>query len=200
MLLDVLQAGEGVLRRPARPLAIEDIPGRPIQELIGHMRDTMRQAPGVGLAAPQVGIPLQIAVIEDRADILESLDPAILAETERRPVPFHVIINPAITLGEETVEFFEGCLSVARFGALVPRARYVSVDCWNERAERVHIEAAGWYARILQHEIDHLNGCLYLDRMRTRSFMTVENYGKYWKGRSVAEMRQALESEEAAGG
>ncbi len=175
------------------PVAIGDIPRPPIQQLIEHMRDTMREAPGVGLAAPQIGIPLQVAVIEDRADLLKDLDPALLAETERRPVPFHVIINPTITLGEETVEFFEGCLSVARFGALVPRSRRVTVECWNERAEPVRIEASGWYARILQHEIDHLYGRLYIDRMRPRTFMTVDNFGKYWKDKRVAEILREFE-------
>jgi peptide deformylase len=196
MLLNVLQVGEAVLRRRAKALSIEEIRSPPIQQLIEHMRDTMREAPGVGLAAPQIGIPLQLAVIEDRAELLQDIAPEWLAETERRPVPFHVIINPAITLGEERVEFFEGCLSVARFGALVPRARQVTVECWNDRAEPVRIEAAGWYARVLQHEIDHLHGCLYVDRMRTRSFMTVENYGRYWKNVPMAEIRRALEAEE----
>ena len=107
-------------------------------------------------------------------------------------MPFHVIVNPSITLGEETVEFFEGCLSVSKFGALVPRARKVTVDCWNERAERVRIEASGWYARILQHEIDHLRGRLYIDRMHSRTFMTVENFGRYWKDRPVADIRRIL--------
>jgi peptide deformylase len=198
MTLNVLQVGEAVLRRRAKPLAIEDILRPPIQQLIEHMRDTMREAPGVGLAAPQIGIPLQIAVIEDRADLLQEIDPKWLAETERGPVPFHAVINPSITLGEETVEFFEGCLSVARFGALVARARQVTVECWNERAEPVRIEASGWYARILQHEIDHLNGWLYVDRMRSRSFMTVENYGRYWKDVPMAEIRRVLGAEEGA--
>ena len=198
MTLNVIQVGEAVLRRRAKPLAIEDILRPPIQQLIEHMRDTMREAPGVGLAAPQIGIPLQIAVIEDRADLMQELDPKWLAETERGPVPFHAVINPTITLGEETVEFFEGCLSVARFGALVARARQVTVECWNERAEPVRIEASGWYARILQHEIDHLNGWLYVDRMRSRSFMTVENYGRYWKDVPMAEIRRVLGAEEGA--
>jgi peptide deformylase len=196
MLLNVLQVGEAVLRRRAKALSIEEIRSPPIQQLIEHMRDTMREAPGVGLAAPQIGIPLQLAVIEDRAELLQDIKAEWLAETERRPVPFHVIINPTVTLGEGTVEFFEGCLSVARFGALVARARQVTVECWNERAEPVCIEASGWYARILQHEIDHLSGCLYVDRMRPRSFMTVDNYGRYWKDVPMAEIRRALEREE----
>jgi peptide deformylase len=196
MLLTVLQVGEAVLRQRARPLAIDEIRSPPIQQLIERMRETMREAPGVGLAAPQIGVPLQLAVIEDREELLKDVAPGRLAETERQPVPFHTIINPTITLGAETVEFFEGCLSVARFGALVARARRATVDCWNERAEPVHIEANGWYARILQHEIDHLNGWLYVDRMQSRSFMTVDNYTRFWKDLPISEIRRALRAEE----
>ena len=166
MLLNVLQVGEAVLRRRARPLAIDEIRSPAIQQLIEDLRDTMREAPGVGLAAPQVGVSLQLAVIEDRAELMKDLAAERLDELGRQPVGFHAIVNPTITLGEETVEFFEGCLSLAKFGAVVARARRVTVECWNERAERVRIEADGWYARILQHEIDHLNGCLYIDRMQ----------------------------------
>jgi peptide deformylase len=142
----------------------------------------MYAAPGVGLAAPQVGLPLQIAVIEDRAEYTKDASEESLAARGRRPVPFHVIINPRIvTHNGPVVEFFEGCLSVAGFSAVVSRASSVVVECLNEKAEPVQIEASGWYARILQHEIDHLNGVLYIDRMITRSFTTMENFNQYWK-------------------
>ena len=192
MVLHVLQAGEPELRQAARPLTSDEVRGAAIQELIEHMRETMRAAPGVGLAAPQIGASIQLAVIEDPADNRLEMSAERLAELERRPVPFHVIINPAISLGEETVEFFEGCLSVARFGAAVSRARSVVVECWNERAEPVRIEATGWYARILQHEIDHLHGRLYIDRMDPRSFTTLENHHRYWRDKPMAEIRAAL--------
>src|SRR5512140_378716 len=107
MLLNVVQVGEPVLRQRARPLAIDEIQSPAIQQLLENMRDTMREAPGVGLAAPQIGIPLQLAVIEERAELLQDVSAQWLAETERGPVPFHAIINPTITLGEERVEFFE---------------------------------------------------------------------------------------------
>ena len=118
-----------------------------------------------------------------------------MAEREREPVPFHVIINPVITsYGDQTAEFFEGCLSVAGFAALVPRAAWIRVECWNEAAEPIVIEARGWYARILQHEIDHLNGTLYLDRMWPRSFTTIQNATRYWDAKSAAEVRAELEA------
>jgi peptide deformylase len=182
MILKIRQTGEPVLRQHARPLLSDEILGRNIQELIESMHETMHDAPGVGLAAPQVGMPLQVVVVEDQPRFLEKLASEELAERERGAVPFHVLINPAITAtGSEAVEFFEGCLSVAGFTAKVPRARAVRVECLNERAERVVIDATGWYARILQHEIDHLHGTLYIDRMNPRSFSTLDNHTRYGK-------------------
>jgi peptide deformylase len=152
------------------------------------MRETMHDAPGVGLAAPQVGLPIQLVVIEDKLELIQKLPPQQVAERERRLVPFHVVINPKLVVeGSETVEFFEGCLSVTGFTAIVPRARCVRVDCLNERAEPVAIKAEGWYARILQHEIDHLQGILYIDQMKSRSFSTVDNHARHWKDKSIAE-------------
>jgi len=183
-MLEIVQVGDPVLRKTARPLSVEEIGSEGVQNLIASMWDAMRTAPGVGLAAPQVGISLQLAVIEDRPEYLTELSAEALERRGRRPVPFHVVINPRLSLGDESVDFFEGCLSLAGFTAVTPRARSVRVECLNERAEPTVIEAEGWYARILQHEIDHLNGHLYIDRMRLRSFSTVENYRLHWKDRS----------------
>src|ERR1700683_3394286 len=145
------------------------------------MRETMHDAPGVGLAAPQIGMPLELAVIEDREEYIDKLTPEHSAARHRSAVAPHVIINPRLTLETRTVEFFEGCLSLPGFAAIVPRALAVRVDCLNERAEPVTIHARGWYARILQHEIDHLHATLYIDKMHPRSFMTMENFNRYWK-------------------
>jgi len=192
MILKIRQAGELVLRQKSRPLAVEDIGSPYVQVLIESMRETMHDAPGVGLAAPQIGIPLQLVVIEDTVEAIQRLSPEQAAERERRPVPFQVLINPILTILEGTAEFFEGCLSVAGFTAIVPRATKVHVEAFNENAERVIIDAAGWYARILQHEIDHLGGVLYIDRMNPRSFATQDNYFRIWKDKSIPQVTQAL--------
>ncbi len=193
MRLKIVQVGERVLREQARPLSPQEIGSEVIRQLIESMRETMRDAPGVGLAAPQVGLPLQLAVIEDRAEYHRSATPEQLAERERVPVEFHVIINPRIELLERpTIEHFEGCLSVSGYSAIVPRARRVRVDCLDEDGNARRIEALGWYARILQHEIDHLQGRLYIDHMHARSFMTVDNMTRYWKDLPIAEVRSAL--------
>ena len=195
MKLKILQVGEAVLRQKARELTRDEILSPNIQQIIELMRETMRDAPGVGLAAPQVGLPIQLAVIEDREEYQKAVSSEILTERARQPVPFHVIVNPKITLGSEQVEFFEGCLSMAGFSALVPRASEARVEALNERAEPVVIGAQGWYARILQHEIDHLYGMIYVDRMKTRSLMTNENLMRYWKDKRIDEVRSELDFE-----
>ena len=180
MTLEIVQAGDPVLRKVARELSIDEIKDASTQRLILQMRDTMRAAPGVGLAAPQIGESIQLAVIEDRVNYIADIPDEELAVRQRSPVDFHVIINPKLTIiGESSIEFFEGCLSVEGFAAVVRRGTSVRVECLNERAEPITINAEGWYARILQHEIDHLNGTLYIDRMQTRTFTTVENANRF---------------------
>src|SRR5258708_34411415 len=159
------------------------------------MRDTMRNAPGVGLAAAQVGVPLQLAVIEDREEYHRKLAPAQLSERQRRPIPFHVIINPRIVSADYTaLEFFEGCLSVPGYSAIVPRARAVTVEYLDGHAESKRVDAVGWYARILLHEIDHLAGVLYVDRMHTRTLTTLENLERFWKDLPTSDVLAKLKS------
>jgi len=182
MKLKIVQAGEPVLRERGRELTKDEIKSSEVQQLIELMRDTMHEAPGVGLAAPQVGVSIQLAVIEDQPEYLAHHSAEGLAALQRSAVPFHVIINPKLTLlGNESAQFFEGCLSVEGYQAIVDRALNVRVECLNERGEEITINAHGWYARILQHEIDHLNGTLYIDRMKTRTFTTSENLLRFGK-------------------
>ena len=193
MILKIRAAGEPVLRERARPLRPEEVLLSSTQELITSMRETMHDAPGVGLAAPQIGLPLQLAVIEDREEYMKDLSPEMLAERERKPVAFEVIINSVLTLESPLeVEFFEGCLSLPGLVALVPRARKVKVECLDAQGKAKVIRASGWHARILQHEIDHLSGALYVDRMRSVSLSTVENFTRHWKGKSIPEVRRLL--------
>jgi peptide deformylase len=193
ILLPIVQAGELVLRKPARALRPNEVRSREIRELIQQMKETMYDAPGVGLAAPQIGQSIQLAVIEDRPEYIKDWTPEQLAERERESVPFHVIINPKITLlGEERVDALEGCLSLENLMALTPRARKVRVECVDEKGEPKIIEASGWYARILQHEIDHLAGTMYVDHMYPRTLMTVENFSQHWKDKTLSELKEAL--------
>ena len=194
MKLKIVQAGDPVLRKQSRPLTKDEIRSPSIQLLIDLMRNTMREAPGVGLAAPQIGKSIQLAVIEDRAEYLTRLSEDEIAETQRSAIPFHVIINPKLTiLGKSSAQFFEGCLRVAGYQAVVDRALNVRVECLNEQGEKITIKAQGWYARILQHEIDHLNGTLYIDRMKTRTLTTGENMTKFWNDQSIEQVLTELE-------
>ena len=194
MKLKIVQAGDPILRKQSRVLSKDEIGSPSLQHLIELMRDAMRDAPGVGLAAPQIGESIQLAVIEDRAGYIADLPADELAERQRAAIPFHVIINPRLTFFDDSsAEFFEGCLSVAGFSAVVDRALNVRVECLNERGDEVTINAQGWYARILQHEIDHLNGILYIDRMKTRTLTSSENMLRFWRDQSIEQVLAELE-------
>jgi peptide deformylase len=182
-----------VLRQQARALSVEEIASPRIQQLIADMRDTMRAAPGVGLAAPQIGESLQLVVIEDPPQYHSKISATELAAREREAVAFHVLVNPVLTVrSDEVVHAFEGCLSFAGFNMVVPRARKVRVEALDEHGQRVVKVASGWYARILQHEVDHLHGVVCCDRMESRTLSTAENFDEHWTGKSVAEVRAAV--------
>ena len=186
MRLKIAHIGEPVLRDIARPLTQDEIGSNRIRELVEYMRETLSDAPGVGLAAPQVGEPLQLLIVEDKAEYQTGLTNDELKERDRKPVPFHVLINPRLELVTPSdLSFYEGCLSLPGFGAVVPRARKVIVDAFDDQGNAVHIEAEGWYSRILQHEIDHLNGTIYIDRMHSRSFSSMDNYTRFWKSKPI---------------
>ncbi len=193
MLLKIVQTGHPVLRQVGRTLTKKEILSAEIQQLIELMRETMHDAPGVGLAAPQVGLSLQLTVIEDDPGALEGAPEEMKKAQERQGVPFHVVINPKIEATDSAaVVNFEGCLSLSGFSALVPRARGVHVEALDHKGNPVKIDATGWYARILQHEIDHLYGRLYIDHMLTRSFTTNENASRYLEEMSVHELARKL--------
>ena len=185
------------MRASARELSREEILSDKTRELIEHMRETMRHAPGVGLAAPQVGVSVQLAVIEDREEYHKKLTREQLSARERQPVRFQVIINPRIVTSEgPNLEFFEGCLSVAGYSAIVPRARTIRVEYLDEFAQSRRVHAIGWYARILQHEIDHLAGTLYLDRMKVRTFTSLDNLERLSKDLPASEVQARLNLDE----
>lgn len=191
--LKIVQVGDAVLRQKAKELSVAEIKSREIQDLIEWMRETMYDAPGVGLAAPQIGSSLQIAVIEDKAEYMRDAPANAIKERERTPVPFHVLINPKLRLlPGPPVEFFEGCLSLHAFTAVVPRSRKVRVDYLDHKGDAKSVEAAGWYARILQHETDHLQGTVYIDRMHQRTFMGMENFNRYWKDKGMDQVKKLI--------
>ena len=196
----IVQAGTPVLRAPAAPVPPEDFGGSKLKSLVAVMVEVMRSAPGVGLAAPQIGVGLQVIVLEDREALMARLSPEERAERGRAPVPLTAIINPTLTArggslitatGAGRATFFEGCLSVAGYMALVERDLRVEVTGVDPDGAPIRWEAEGWPARILQHEVDHLRGVLYVDRMLTRSLCSNDE-AAHWLKRPLDEIRAAF--------
>lgn len=170
----VVQIGDPVLRRTAEPYDGQ-LPDALLRDLLDAM---FRHLPGVGvgLAAPQVGIPLALAVIEDPAEV----PPELAAERERPPLPPLELVNPIVTpLGSRYHAFNEGCLSVEGLTAVVARHAQVRLAALDGGGRAYELELSGWPARIAQHETDHLNGVLYLDRAEPRSLSTVANHERF---------------------
>ena len=151
-LMDIKTIPDPVLRRKAQPVSkISD----ETRELIDNMVDTMREAPGVGLAAPQVGISQRIIVVEYTTN----------EEEEDAPKKLYAFVNPEIKiLDDEKVKGIEGCLSLPGLLGEVDRSFKVSVKGLNRQGNRIRIKAEGWLARIFQHEIDHLDGVVFTDK------------------------------------
>ncbi|MFN2216121.1 MAG: peptide deformylase [Anaerolineales bacterium] len=151
-LMEIKTIPDPVLRRKAQPVSkISD----ETRELIDNMVDTMREAPGVGLAAPQVGISQRIIVVEYTTN----------EEEEDAPKKLYAVVNPEIKiLDDEKVKGIEGCLSLPGLLGEVDRSFKVSVKGLNRQGNRIRIKAEGWLARIFQHEIDHLDGVVFTDK------------------------------------
>lgn len=185
----IVQTGASVLRSPAREVDPAFVGTREFRELTATMIEVMRKAPGVGLAAPQIGRDLRIVVLEDKKELIEKISPREREERLREPFATRILVNPVLTLeGTEKATFFEGCLSVHGYVALVERNLEVTVRYLDENGAAQEWRARGWPARILQHEVDHLNGTLYVDRMRTRTFSTQEHARELYAGKPIDEV------------
>ncbi|HVY49602.1 MAG TPA: peptide deformylase [Minicystis sp.] len=191
----IVQTGHPVLRNAARPVPPEMLGSAELASLVRTMIEVMRNAPGVGLAAPQIGVPLRVVVMEDAEELMQRLSDDERAERGRTPLPLTVLVNPEMRpVGDAQATFFEGCLSVGGYMALVERRLEVEVKGLDEKGKPVAFTARGWPARIVQHELDHLDGTLYVDRMITRSFCENGEMKARWLGRSVDEVRAALKA------
>ncbi|MBQ0851794.1 peptide deformylase [Streptomyces sp. NPDC057621] len=186
--LPIVAAGDPVLRGAAEPFDGQLDPAL-LARFVAALRDTMHAAPGVGVAAPQVGIPLRIAVIEDPAPV-----PDEIREVRGRvPLPFRVLVNPVYEpVGTARAAFFEGCLSVPGWQAVVARPAEVRLLARDEHGGPVDEVFTGWPARIVQHETDHLDGTLYLDRAELRSLSSNEAMAQRWAQPTPAEAAKGL--------
>lgn len=194
----IVQAGHPALRRPADLVDPGEITTKEMQALVRRMVDSMRRAPGVGLAAPQLGVSLRVIVLEDSDKLMGRLSPEERALRARVPWPLTVVFNPELRfVGDGRATFFEGCLSVEGYSALVERAFEVEVRGLGPEGEPVVHRASGWPARIFQHEVDHLDGALYVDRMLSRTFGNNDEVSLRWSKRPVAETVSELAANDA---
>jgi peptide deformylase len=170
-ILKVARLGHPVVRTPARDLALDELRSPEIQRLIDDMKETMHEYEGVGLAAPQIHLSLRLAVIEVGASDARA----------EGAVPFTVLANPVLRpLGEDMVGGWEGCLSIPDLRGLVPRAQRVRLEALDRDGRPYLLEAAGFFARVIQHECDHLDGRVYLDRMENlKSLSFLQEFRTY---------------------
>jgi peptide deformylase len=174
-ILKVARLGHPVLRQVAAPVPLKEIRSAETQRLIDDMVETMREYNGAGLAASQVHTLKQICVIE-------------VTQNPRYPeapsIPLTVLVNPVVTpLTDEMDEGWEGCLSVPDMRGIVPRYASVRLEAHDREAGRIDLVAKEFFARVIQHETDHLNGIVYLDRMKDLSTLThLAEWNRYWLG------------------
>jgi peptide deformylase len=183
-ILKIARMGHPVLRAKTRALHPSEIRTPKIQQLIDDMFETMTEYQGVGLVASQIHESLRLFVAGFAPAPGEEDD-----EMER--VPLMALINPEITpVGAETVDDWEGCLSIPDIRGKVPRARQIVVRAFDRRGKRLEIRASNFTARVIQHETDHLNGVLFFDRMKALETLTfLEEFGRYWSERGAASVK-----------
>lgn len=182
MLLKIYQTGQPILRKRAKVIGKDTLAAKPTQELIDLMIATLRDSPGVGLAAPQIGEPLRLFIVEDLAKYHGHAPKELLKAQAREPIALKVFVNPELeVIEQDEALFFEGCLSVDGYVAAVPRAKSVRIKALDRHGKPITYTAHGWFARILQHETDHLNGSLLIDRMKVKSFMSLKNFNNLWR-------------------
>jgi peptide deformylase len=175
-ILKVARLGHPVLRKVTQNVSQPELQSPALQQFIDDMIETMKEYDGVGLAADQVHESKQIAVLE-------------VADNPRYPekprVPLTVLVNPTITpLSEDMEEDWEGCLSIPDLRGMVPRYKNIRVQALDRQGKETDFVANEFHARVIQHEFDHLNGKVYLDRMRDFSTLTfLQEYARYWMRR-----------------
>jgi len=173
-ILKIAQLGHPILRRQAEPVTRNELESGNLEQLMEDLSETMRDGDGVGIAAPQVHIPKRIIVVE-----VKSND----KHPDRQPVPLTVMVNPeVISHSEEQEEGWEACLSIPGLKGQVPRWKSLEVIGEDRQGRPMQFEASGFFARVIQHEMDHLDGVVYLDRMPDLSTLTfLPGFHKYWE-------------------
>ena len=174
-ILKVSRMGHPVLRKKVRPVPPAEITAAPMQRLIDDMTQTMLEYNGVGLAAPQVHEELRLFV----AQVIRDQDDE--EDDETRKPEILALINPEIKpVSRHVEEDWEGCLSIPDLRGLVPRYRDISVKGYDRTGRQIELQASGFMARVIQHEADHLDGVLFLDRMKSLDSLSfIDEYARY---------------------
>jgi peptide deformylase len=172
-ILKVARMGHPLLRTRARALEPAELKTPTIQRLIDDMFETMKEYQGIGLAAPQVHESVRLFVAG--------------SNDEEHGFPLTVLVNPEITVvGPEVVEDWEGCLSIPDVRGRVPRARQVVARGLDRHGRKIELKVTGFSARVVQHETDHLDGVLFLDRMKSFESLTfLDEFSRYWSREDV---------------
>jgi len=176
----VLRMGHPTLRELAKPMSHEEILSQETEELLQDMIDTMEAEGGIGIAAPQIGISKQMTII--------CIEPEQSRYSEASPTPLIVIFNPKITILDHQLQgFWEGCLSVPGLKGHVQRPRKVKIEYLDQHAKPQVLEAQDFLATVFQHELDHLFGTLYVDKISDISKLTyVEEFEQFWLAQEVS--------------
>ena len=184
-ILKIASIGHPVLRERARPVTREELASPLTQVFIDDLVETMRDAAGAGLAANQVHQPVRICAIEVRDNPRYPYKPNI---------PLTVLVNPVVEpLTDETFDNFEGCLSVPNLRGLVPRFTRMRLRAWDRTGAEIDREVQGLSAGTFQHEVDHLNGYLFVDRVNdTRSLCTWTEFERYHRDAFVARVTELV--------
>ena len=172
-IFKIAKLGNPVLRQVAKPVDLNDLAGSAMQTFIDDMIETMHHEGGVGLAAPQVNRSIQIVVLE-------------YTENERYPdevsIPLTVLVNPVLSdYSQETKEGWESCLSLVDFRGLVPRSTTVTLNAYDRQGKKIQKTVSDFEAVVLQHELDHLKGFVFLDRMKDLTQLSYqEEFEEFW--------------------
>ncbi|MEE2756485.1 MAG: peptide deformylase [Myxococcota bacterium] len=171
-VLPIRLIGDPILRTVCRRISLDELRSQEIQGFIDDLVETMCAANGAGLAAPQVGHPVAIAAVQ-------------IADNPRYPYkpnfPLTVFVNPTVTvIGESSEQLYEGCLSVPNLRGLVSRSMHVQIDALDRTGNPIHLDVHGLTAGTFQHEFDHLEGRLFVDRVQDSStFCTWDNFNQF---------------------
>ena len=189
-LRKIATIGHPILRQRAHPWSRDELLSAPAQALLDDLVATMRDANGAGLAAPQVFELVRVCVVEVKQNPRYPFMPEI---------PLTILVNPVVTpQTEATFDSYEGCLSVPNLRGVVPRRTEVRVEAWDRHGHAVDFVARGWPAVVYQHETDHLDGILFVDKVRDpTTFTTVADYERYHQAAFLQRARTFVESVES---